>query len=288
MSLVACVRLQGRILGADGPAAQGEPVGRPDQLHGLWQRLAAEADATERTPRLLPAQGLTDWETDHRASRKPYALDAGTVLERPARAGPFRWGVGVLGEAGVEALTRASLRWTGARHTIGHLHVLGESVTWTLPPVVFSSLLERVDLEAESMAWRLTTPTAIRSGGGVELPFPEPRAVFRGLQDRASLFLGWPDDLGGAETAAEFPRVSRFDLRTRLVLLGRRKFVGCEGTLVYDLRHLPLSRRRSFQALGVLAEVAGVGHATPYGMGHVRRLDDERPTLDNRRGRERP
>lgn len=283
MSLVACIRLEGRMVGVDGSAAHGELEWRPDQLHGLWQRLAARTDSTKGASGLA-TEGLTEWEPDHRAARKPYALDAGTVLER-RRAEPFHWGVGVLGEAGVEALTRAALRWNGARHQIGRVCVLGESAIWTVPPAVFPSLLDQVDLEAQSMAWRLTTPMAIRSGGGVELPFPEPRAVFRGLQDRASMFLGWPDGLAGAELPAEFPRISRFDLKTRLVVLGRRKFVGCEGTVVYDLRHLELSRRRPFHTLGVLAEIAGVGHATPYGMGQVRRLDDDGPRPDVRGGK---
>ncbi len=260
MSVVARAQFEGRVVGGD--LGERAPTPRLDHLHALWHRLSAQGEDID---------AVAQWEDDHHALRKAYALDPGPDLLR-LRDGEVRFTVSTLGEAGAEAAGRAAQRWQRGTHQLGPVKVRGTAVRWLTPPVVFGDLLAARLTDSDRVVWRLETPTAVRQGNGIESPFPQPQAVFRGLDARAVAYLGLPPLADADGPASTFPRVSRFRLETRLVDLGRRKFIGSVGEIFYDLRHLDAPQRRRYQALALVAEFSGVGHATTHGMGVVRRL----------------
>lgn len=264
MSLVCAVEFEGS---ARRPGVPPSAV-RADHLHALWTALSGR----ERTE---------DEADDHRAPLKPFALRypfaaAPLLIDS---AGRVRFTAVAMGEEGCEAVARAVERWKGRRHALGPQAVQGEGARLAVPPTLAADYVRREGPPPTRLGWRLVSPAAVRQGEGVELPFPEPSAVFRGLEARAAAFLGLPsppqDEGGRAKT--RYPRVSRYALETRLVELGRRRFIGAVGVVWYDLGHLGPELRHHHARLWSLAALVGIGHSTPYGMGAVECLREPAP-----------
>jgi hypothetical protein len=260
--LIGWARFQGRIVRR---VAGGEM--RLDHLHAVWHRLQ-DAPEDERDATAV---------VGHHDLMKPFAIEprsAVPFLRATERRGDgVEFGVSALGDDAVDALALAVGRWPGGEWVMGPLVVSGESAGWRLPP----SLPDAVGLgtvrHPGTIVWRCETPVSVRQAGGVQLPFPEPRAMYGGLWLRAQRFLGMFGDTPPPEEAVRYPRVSRYRLETVLVDLGRRKIIGALGEVAYDLRHLPPEDAERFQYLASLAEAIGVGHGTPFGFGRVHRLD---------------
>ncbi len=110
---------------------------------------------------------------------------------------------------------------------------------------------------------RLLTPLAFKVGEN-NLPLPDPTRLLNSLADRWREFADVPLEL--TEGAIEGVKLSRYDLRSELRRLGRRSFVGAQGTMTLEL---PREGLRELAALLRLAEFCGIGSKTTMGMGEV-------------------
>ncbi|HUX76053.1 MAG TPA: CRISPR system precrRNA processing endoribonuclease RAMP protein Cas6 [Anaerolineae bacterium] len=127
---------------------------------------------------------------------------------------------------------------------------------------------------------RFLSPTSFRSRE-MHVPLPDPSLVYQSWLSRWNEFA--PEELrinvALLDIVAAHVAVSRYDLRTEMVDLGRnRKAVGFVGVVQYHIIRAGKIGDEWVRRLNLLADYAtfcGTGHKTAHGMGHTER-DRER------------
>jgi CRISPR-associated endoribonuclease Cas6 len=207
-----------------------------------------------------------------RPVRKPYTISA---LEQ-GRNGAWRWRVTLLQDDLWEPL------WTGVQ-SVGALDLDGHTwpVRWPDAHVVhraYDLLLTNVR-PANHIRLRFVSPTTF-SAGRLDLPLPEPSAVFKSWLSRWNDFCP-PDrristDL--LETVHTHVGIDAHRLRTERHDLGRgRPPVGFVGQVVYTIiraQRLDQALVWQIDALADYAPFCGTGRKTTHGMGQTRRERD--------------
>ncbi len=140
--------------------------------------------------------------------------------------------------------------------------------------------LAREAWPAPSVTLDFATPTAFSQGtladGRKKLRlFPEPETVFKSMAQRWNELApsDLPIDLSQVEAASAETLVSRYDLRSQAISLGKGTQKGFVGRVSYELPPEPAQQR----VLTLLADAAfylGVGAKTARGMGLCRRVHD--------------
>ncbi len=123
---------------------------------------------------------------------------------------------------------------------------------------------------------RFLSPTSFRSHE-MHYPLPDPCLVYQSWLNRWNMFA--PEDLrinvALLDIAAAHVAVSRYDLQTRMVDLGRnRKAIGFVGMVKYSVVRARKIGDEWLRRLNLLADFAafcGTGHKTAHGMGQTRR-----------------
>lgn len=119
--------------------------------------------------------------------------------------------------------------------------------------------------------WRLrfATPTSFHGSAG-HFPFPLPDSLIASWLRRWQAFapIALPANL--PEIARTYLLVSGYNLRTKLLLEGKRSTVGCVGSLSLKAQHLLPSVRTALDTLAAYAFYCGSGHRTTQGMGMTR------------------
>ncbi|MEM9218445.1 MAG: CRISPR-associated endoribonuclease Cas6 [Cyanobacteria bacterium P01_F01_bin.150] len=113
------------------------------------------------------------------------------------------------------------------------------------------------------------TPTAFRSRQ-YDSALPTPELVFHSLLRRWNRYSGIPFP----KEIIEHIYPSRFDIETAIATDNRSKFIGCLGTITFQiLGDIDPITIKQINTLANYALYAGVGRKTPMGMGMVRRIE---------------
>ena len=227
-------------------------------LHANLLRWIGEAD-----PEL--ADAIHD-----RPVRKPFTI---SPLRR-GRDGGWRWRVALLQDDLWEPL------WTGVQ-TLGALDLNGRKwpVRWSEARCIhrtYDLMLTCVRPDVYSLDMEFLSPTAFRAGD-LDLPLPEPGAVFRSWLSRWNDFAP-PDRRISTElldVVHTNVAISGHRLRTEWHDLGRSQVVGFLGKVTFVItkaRRLNQALVWQLNALADYAEFCGTGRKTTHGMGQTRRL----------------
>lgn len=112
------------------------------------------------------------------------------------------------------------------------------------------------------------TPTTFRCKQ-YDSALPTPELVFQSLLRRWNHYSGIPFPKESIDPI--YP--SRFDIETAIAIDNRSKFIGCLGTLTFQiLGDVEPTVIKQINTLANYALYAGVGRKTPMGMGMVRRI----------------
>jgi len=208
-----------------------------------------------------------------RPVRKPFTLSA----LRQGRDGDYRWRVTLLEDALWEPL------WAGAQ-AVGVLDLNGCTwpVRWSDARITHRSyaLLLTGVRPADHIEMEFVSPTTFRAGD-LDLPLPEPGAVFRSWLSRWNDFA--PPDRRISTALLDVVRanvaISGHRLWTEKHDLGRSQVVGFVGQVTYVItqaRRLNQALVWQLNALADYAEFCGTGRKTTHGMGQTRRMRRER------------
>jgi CRISPR-associated endoribonuclease Cas6 len=244
----------------DLPIGETGQAPAPRLYRALYANLLQWFDAADPTL----AEALHD-----RPVRKPFTISA---LHRDPD-GRWRWRVTLLEDDLFEPL------WAGVQ-AVGEIDLNGRTwpVCWPDARVVrrsYEFLLTRVQ-PAERIALEFRSPTTFRQGN-LDLPLPEPTAVFR------SWLSHWNDfapaqrriDTELLEVVHERVGISDHRLRTEWHDLGYSQIVGFVGQVRYDIieaERLNQALVWQLSALADYAEFCGTGRKTTHGMGQTRRI----------------
>lgn len=136
----------------------------------------------------------------------------------------------------------------------------------------YSELFEQAFEEERYLSLRFFTPTCFRQND-YDSALPTADLVFGSLLKRWQKYstVPIPSELIERVRKQVFP--CRFELRTQRVADQRSKFIGCLGTVTYEiLGQVPTEQIRQLNVLADFALYAGVGRKTPMGMGMTRRI----------------
>jgi len=132
----------------------------------------------------------------------------------------------------------------------------------------YTQLYDRASDRARKFSLEFATPTAFRQSRR-DTALPTPQLVFQSLLRRWNQYSELPFE--NLPLDAIFP--SHFDIQTRCVADSRSKFIGCIGTVSYQLfEDATPTQIKQLNALADFALYCGVGRKTPMGMGMVRRV----------------
>lgn len=132
----------------------------------------------------------------------------------------------------------------------------------------YAQLYEQADEQDRNFIFEFATPTAFRQGRR-DTSMPTPQAVFGSLLRRWNQYSPFAFD--ELPLSNIFP--SQFDLKTQQVTDNCSKFIGCVGTVRYQLFEEATSNQiKQLNALADFAFYCGVGRKTPMGMGMARRV----------------
>jgi CRISPR-associated endoribonuclease Cas6 len=212
--------------------------------------------------------GLGDVIHD-RPVRKPFTISALTQ----DRDGQWRWRVTLLEDDLFEPL------WAGVQ-AVGEIDLNGRTwpVRWPDARIVrrsYEFLLTSVQ-PTESISLKFLSPTTFRQGD-LDLPLPEPMAVFRSWLSQWNEFA--PShrhiDTEILDVVYASVAVSAHRLRTEWHDLGYSQIVGFVGEVTFDIldaRRLNQAVVWQLNALADYAEFCGTGRKTTHGMGQTRRI----------------
>ncbi|NJL54927.1 CRISPR-associated endoribonuclease Cas6 [bacterium] len=213
--------------------------------------------------RSRPATAELQWQHSH-------AIPAGT---------PCWWRISLLDEGLFGSLSHLWLGlnpnqpWQLGATELQVVRVLGTSqpdqpwANFTTYARLYEGAADGTGKGDRKISLHFCTPMAFRQRD-YDCALPAPEAVFRSLWRRWNCYSGIPFD----EEILECVYPSFFDIRTELVADSRSKFIGCVGTVVYQLLgEVAPAAVRQLNALADYALYAGVGRKTPMGMGMVRR-----------------
>jgi CRISPR-associated endoribonuclease Cas6 len=204
-----------------------------------------------------------------------------TIHSRPIPAGtPCWWRIGLLNEDLFGQLTRLWLNLNPRRawHLgAANLEIASVLATPQSPQPwassqTYSELLERASSEERHLSLRLCTPTCFRQND-YDTALPTAELVFGSLWKRWQKYspVAIPWELTELVRKQVFP--CRFDVETRRVADQRSKFIGCVGTVTYEILGQVTSEQiRQLNALTDFALYAGIGRKTTMGMGMARRI----------------
>jgi CRISPR-associated endoribonuclease Cas6 len=205
----------------------------------------------------------------NRSLHKPFTLSA--LVQK--RDGHWHWRVTLLQDELWEPL------WLGVQ-TVGALSLSGHvaSVQWSSAQIVrrsYDFLLTQAS-PVNRIEVRFISPTTFRAGN-LDLPLPEPGAVFRSWLSRWNDFSPpqqriSTDLLHVVRTSVG---ISAHKLRTESHNLGSYRVVGFLGQVTFAItkyRQLGQAVIKQLNVLADYAEFCGTGRKTTYGMGQTRRI----------------
>ncbi len=204
-----------------------------------------------------------------------------TSHSRAVPAGtPCWWRIGLLDEALFSKLTQLWLN-LNPRHAwhLGAANLEIASVLATRQSTQpwansqpYSELFEQASEQERYLSLRFFTPTCFRQND-YDSALPTADLVFGSLLKRWQKYSAVPIPWELIELVRKQVFPCRFDLQTQRVADLRSKFIGCLGTVTYEiLGSVSVEQIRRLNALADFALYAGVGRKTPMGMGMVRRI----------------
>ncbi|WP_448561804.1 CRISPR-associated endoribonuclease Cas6 [Trichothermofontia sp.] len=132
----------------------------------------------------------------------------------------------------------------------------------------YAELYEGASDQERQIHLQFSTPTTFRQTK-FDAALPTKEAVFQ------SLFYRWHKYSGIAFDKAILEPIypSFFDIRTEIAIESRSKFIGCVGTVTFQiLGEVEPEIVKQINALADFAFFSGVGRKTPMGMGMVKRF----------------
>ncbi|AGY58209.1 CRISPR-associated endoribonuclease Cas6 [Gloeobacter kilaueensis] len=204
-----------------------------------------------------------------------------TFHTRPIPAGTSCWWrIGLLDEALFSQLTQLWLN-LNPRHAwhlgAANLEIASILATAQSPQPwansqTYSALFESASAEERYLSLRFCTPTCFRQND-YDTALPTAELVFGSLLKRWQKYspIAIPWEVIELVRRQVFP--CRFAVETRRVADQRSKFIGCIGTITYEiLGQVSPDLIRQINALADFALYAGVGRKTTMGMGMARRI----------------
>jgi CRISPR-associated endoribonuclease Cas6 len=212
---------------------------------------------------------------------KPFTLSVQAPLVRSGATvsipedEQFRLRITILDEALEETVFASILKRleSNTTHLFAGIPVRASAITDRTPVLERMSpgtIIERIHDE-ENIPVQFLTPTAFRRVQDQFL-YPDPEWVFASVLEKWNAFspvpLPQPEDDTFRRT-----RISRYNLRTRMLRFKGFNQLGFTGSVVYNLARLAYEEKILVSVLSHYATWSGVGAKTTMGMGVCRRVD---------------
>ncbi len=237
-------------------------------LHGQTEEKAftlspLQARSPDPKPRLRNSR-----PTDHTCLQFQYdhSIPEGT---------PCWWRISLLDDRLFQQLTQLWLRlhpnqpWHLGKTELDVVSVLGTpqpEQPWA-GVLSYEQLLAQASPEERSLNLQFCTPTTFRKTK-YDCAMPTKEAVFQSLLRRWNRY----SSATLTEEILEPIYPSYFNIHTEIAIDSRSKFIGCVGTVTFQiLGEVESETIQKINALADFAFYAGVGRKTPMGMGMVRR-----------------
>jgi CRISPR-associated endoribonuclease Cas6 len=137
----------------------------------------------------------------------------------------------------------------------------------------YTQLYEQASESDRQIHLQFCTPTTFRQNR-YDCAMPTQNLVFHSLLKRWNHYSNLPFP----KTLIDCIYPSYFEIRTEIVRDSRSKFIGCMGTVTFQiLGDIDCQTIRQINVLADFALYSGVGRKTPMGMGMVRRISTTSP-----------